>query len=83
MQTGETALIKASAHGQKEVVSILIEYGAILNLKRNSGHTALAVAVLSQQDNVVDSLLMAGAEIGIRDKVCCVGNKYEAIRERN
>lgn len=69
MQTGDTALIKASACGHMDIVNILVESGAILNLKKASGHTALAVAVLNQHHKVVDRLLMAGADAGIRDNV--------------
>ena len=48
-KAGETALMKASACGQVEVVDALIEAGTIINLKKMNGHTALAVAVLNQQ----------------------------------
>ena len=62
-------MIKASACGHLEVVNILVESGAILNLKKASGHTALAVAVLNHHHKVVERLLMAGADVGIRDTV--------------
>ena len=69
MQTGETALIKASACGHTEVVDALIEAGTIMNLKKTNGYTALAVAILNQQHKVVNNLLLAGADPTIKDRV--------------
>ena len=52
-----------------DIVDTLVESGAILDLKTIDGHTALTVAVLNQQPKIVSKLLLAGADISIKDKV--------------
>ena len=70
---GGTALIPASEHGHVETVRILIAAGVPVNHVNNLGWTALQEAVLlgvggSDHQAVVDLLLDAGADPGIRDR---------------
>jgi ankyrin repeat protein len=63
--SGYTALISATWQGQAEVVKLLIEEKADLNLKcinpRHDGETALYRAVVTNQEAIVDLLVKAGA----------------------
>ena len=73
--------MKASASGNVEVAGVLLEAGAVIDLKSTSGHTALAEAVCNQHVRMVEKLLLAGADVGIRDKVCimsCVQVRFIA-----
>ena len=62
-------MIKASAGGHSTIVDALIGSEAILNLKTTEGHTALTKAVIHQHPNIVSKLLLAGANLRIKDKV--------------
>ena len=62
-------MMKASAQGHIEVVDTLIQAGSIINLKKNNGQTALAIAVVNQQLKIVNKLLLVGADPSIKDKV--------------
>ena len=61
--------MKASAQGHVEVVDTLIQAGTIVNLKKNNGQTALAIAVVNQQLKIVNKLLLVGADPTIKDEV--------------
>ena len=52
-----TALIHAAGQGKRAVCSFLIEQGADINFRNQSGNTALASALISRSDNVVELLL--------------------------
>jgi len=54
---GESALIRASLRGHKEVVKYLINQGADKNIKDKSGKTALDWAVENKFDDVRELLL--------------------------
>ena len=62
--------MKASAYGHTDIVELLVESRAILDLKTTDGHTALSVAVLHQRPKIVSKLLLGGADLKVRDKVC-------------
>ena len=56
-------LIEASKEGNPEVVKKLIEEGADLNAKTDTGFTALLFASLNGHEKVVDILCKAGANL--------------------
>lgn len=57
----ETALMTAAGGGNVETVKLLIDRGADINAKSFEGGTALLVAIDRKQDNVVECLLLHGA----------------------
>ena len=59
---GSTPLILAAIFGQKEVAAILIDAGADLELRNNSGGTALHQACFFCRPEIVELLLNAGAD---------------------
>jgi uncharacterized caspase-like protein len=59
----EEVLIIAAWRGNPEIVHLLIEKGADVNIVNVSGYTPLSVAVASGHTNIVRILLDAGAEI--------------------
>ena len=67
-QTGNTALMFASANGHLEIVSWLLEISrSALNAQNSSGNTALHWASLNGQTLVVAALLHAGASADLRN----------------
>lgn len=70
-----TILMKASLRGLRNIVSLLIDRGANLDLvaqaksKLTVSGTALLFAVLSGHLPIVKLLLSAGADVNIRDNV--------------
>ena len=65
---GNTALMRASFWGHKEVVKILLENGADIEAKDESGITVLMQASLQGHEEVVKILLKKGADIEAKDK---------------
>jgi ankyrin repeat protein len=75
---GKTPLMVASSKGKREIVKLLIENGADLNIrdegkgssKRQNfeGWTALHYAADADQDQVVKILVQNGADVNIRTK---------------
>lgn len=57
-----TALIAASANGECEIATLLLDHGADINFCGNKGATALSVAIRAKRDNVVKLLLDRGAD---------------------
>jgi len=64
---GETALMKASAHGGKETVKVLVEHHADLNRKDVKGRTALMHAAAGHRSDAIPLLLENGADPNVRD----------------
>ena len=58
---GWTALIRASANGDLEVVQELIKAGADVNTKNNNGQTALMIASANGHLEIANALKEAGA----------------------
>jgi ankyrin repeat protein len=58
---GETVLMSAAANGKTEVVGVLLENGADVNLKDDRGFTALTYAKIGNHDDVVELLRKHGA----------------------
>jgi ankyrin repeat protein len=66
-QNGWTALMKASFHGQKEIVLFLLEKGASVHVRTTSQHTALMAAANRGQSDIMEILLDRGAKLEERN----------------
>ena len=55
---GNTPLMFAVEQGNADMVTILLEYGALVNLKNNCGFTALHLAVKNQSESKILELLL-------------------------
>lgn len=64
---GSTPLIVASLYGQTEVMKILVENGANLDLQNNQGSTALHTAAFVCQPEAVTFLLEKGANAELKN----------------
>ena len=62
-----TALAQAVANGNREIVDILLNAGAEVNLMNKNGQTALMAMTASTTPEIVWALIYAGAKIDIRD----------------
>lgn len=65
-QLGSTALIKASQKGYPEIVKLLIERGAKLDIQRNDGGTALHMAAQNGHAEIIKLLIEGGANLNLR-----------------
>ena len=61
-----TALHYAAENGHVNIVSLLVEHGARVNLKADEDSTLLALAVSAGRGLVVEPLLEAGADASVR-----------------
>ena len=68
--SGDSALMKASANGYKECVSLFLEAGADVNIMNNIGDTALTVAAVRGNVTVAKCLLKAN---------CCIKKISEMV----
>ena len=59
---GGTALHWAAYYGHKEIVTLLLENGANVALRRKSGGTAMTMARDHAQKEVIELLKQAGAK---------------------
>lgn len=64
---GDTALMLA-AHRSPEVASILAKYDRAINLKNESGDTALSCAAKSGHCQTVEDLVKAGADVNSKNR---------------
>ncbi|XP_060576349.1 transient receptor potential cation channel subfamily A member 1-like [Ruditapes philippinarum] len=64
---GTSALHLAVQNYQMEVIDLLIENGAEINMQNNTNYTPLHMAVIGGQINIVNQLLDKGADIEARD----------------
>lgn len=67
-KTGSTPLITASVFGKSEVVKLLIEAGADLNIQNNEGSTALHSAAFFCHAEIVKMLIVNGADKSVKNK---------------
>jgi ankyrin repeat protein len=63
---GDTPLIRASRNGKTDIVDILINAGADLNMHNKKGETALIEAASRPYMNIVYKLIEAGAQWNIK-----------------
>lgn len=68
-QKGNTALHIASLAGQEEVVKVLIQLGANVNVQSQNGFTPLYMAAQENHDAVVSFLLASGANQSLATEV--------------
>ncbi len=66
---GETALMYAAWNDYTDIVHLLLEKGANLDLQTNAGSTALDIAIDKNNENTVKILLKAGANPNIQSKI--------------
>gem|GEM_PF-888537 len=66
-QSGATALMLASEKGNKDIVELLLDRKALINLKSINGRTALYGAVMSGNIEVAKVLVAKGADINAED----------------
>lgn len=59
---GWTALMFASKNGDNEIASLLLDYGANIDVKNNDDQTALTIAAYNGHTEVMLSLLDKGAD---------------------
>lgn len=65
---GQTALMLAAIAGYIDIVKMLIDAGADLNLQNKNGRTALLSAALKGNTNIVRLLIERGARFDIQDE---------------
>jgi serine/threonine-protein phosphatase 6 regulatory ankyrin repeat subunit B len=64
---GRTTLMEASTAGRTEIVQMLLEKGADLDVKDDNGKTALMEASTSGRTEIVQMLLEKGADLDVKD----------------
>jgi ankyrin repeat protein len=65
---GNTALMRAARYGSPEIISALVNHGALLESRNESGDTALMSAVFQEGDANCIALLNLGANINAINK---------------
>ncbi len=68
MQNGDTALFQSAKSGSEEIVQILCECGAELNIVNKEHKTALFEAAFNGRMKIVELLLSVGADPNIANK---------------
>jgi len=69
---GTTALMIAAKNGHYDIVEVLLEAGALVNIVNAFGHHALFYAVINNHTNIVRLLLDHGSN---KDTIDFFGNK--------
>ena len=64
---GLTALMLATIEGHTEIVDILIEAGADLNIQEEHGDTALMKAIYKKNIDIAEMLIDSGADLNIQN----------------
>ena len=65
---GQTALMLAARHGRDQVVGLLLEHGAELDVTAKFGLSAVMLAVINRHTDVARQLVDAGANVLIRGR---------------
>lgn len=84
---GFTPLHLACGQGRVELIQLLLEYGAMMDVKDFDGDTPLHNAVLEEQPEAIDALLCAGANPEIRNEpggftpfhLACGRNNFRSV----
>lgn len=66
-ELGMTALIWAARNGKRDMIELLLEYGADLEARSSSGQTALLAGSEAGQEGIVRLLIQRGANLFARD----------------
>ena len=79
---GKTALIMGVDKGEEAgCVEVLLQAGALLNVKNHLDETALIIAVENWSDNFVDLLIKAGADVNVKNH-CSETVVMKAVQNR-
>ena len=70
----DDALLEAAKYGHSGAVCLLLKLGASINHHNKEGKTPLMLATLGEHEQVVQSLVLAGADVYIQDN-----NNYTAL----
>jgi ankyrin repeat protein len=73
-----TALVDAAALGQIDVMNLLLDAGADVNARTNTGNTVLMVAAYNSQEAAVRLLISRGADVTLKDE-----NGFTALRNES
>jgi uncharacterized protein len=76
---GSTALFDSALEKNKDMIKILIEAGADVNIQSKDGQTALVVVVGEGDAEIVEILFKAGADPDIKDALGVSARKYATI----
>jgi uncharacterized protein len=76
---GSNALFDSALIRNKEIVKVLIEAGANVNIQSKDGQTALIVVVGAGDEDIVELLVKAGADSDIKDALGVSARKYATI----
>jgi uncharacterized protein len=76
---GSTAIFDSALGRNKDIVKILIDAGADVNIQSKDGQTALVVVVGSGDEEIVEMLFKAGANPDIKDALGVSARKYATI----
>jgi uncharacterized protein len=76
---GSNALFDSALIRNKEIVKVLIEAGADVNIQSKDGQTALIVVVGAGDEDIVELLVKAGADADIKDALGVSARKYATI----
>ncbi|XP_058130803.1 acyl-CoA-binding domain-containing protein 6 isoform X1 [Dasypus novemcinctus] len=71
-EEGRALLHWACDRGHKELVTVLLQYGADINCQDNEGQTALHYAAACEFLDIVELLLQSGADPTLRDQDGCL-----------
>ena len=63
LKKGFTSLILATAQGRTEIVKMLLEFGANVNVANKAGKTALSIATQNKKKDIMALLQTASAAI--------------------
>jgi ankyrin repeat protein len=79
---GTTPVFVAAGNGRIKVLKLLIEHGAMYNLRDNEGDTPLIAAIKTNKVEAVRVLTEAGADVNLRDKDGEIPLGWAVIGER-
>ena len=65
----------AAKHGGREVVRILLDHGAALDVTAKFGFSALMLAAVNRHDEIARQLVDAGAKTGLRIRSVMPGSR--------
>jgi uncharacterized protein len=76
---GSTALLDSAVARNKDMMKILIEAGANVNVQSKDGQTALVIVVGAGDEEIAEMLVKAGADPDIKDALGVSARKYATI----
>lgn len=76
---GNTPVMDAAVEGNIEILTRLVNAGAMLDIKSKSGQTALIFAIGRHAEDTALALIKAGADIDIKDDLGMTAKKYAGL----